>query len=134
MENKNDVKDEFIILRAKGNSYDTIAKKLKVSKNTLISWSKDLKMEIKNYQNFEADMTLEKFKMSKNSQLVSLGEQLEKVREEINKRDLTDVPTPKLIDIEMKILESINGNEKSHITLSNNDWDTKVDLTTTWDA
>lgn len=134
MENKNDVKDEFIILRAKGNSYDTIAKKLKVSKNTLISWSKDLKIEIKNYQNFEADMTLEKFKMSKNSQLVSLGEQLEKVREEINKRDLTDVPTPKLIDIEMKILESINGNEKSHITLSNNDWDTKMDLTTTWDA
>ena len=134
MENKNDIKDEFIMLRAKGNSYDTIAKKLKVSKNTLISWSKDLKMEIKNYQNFEADMTLEKYKMSKNSQLVSLDEQLEKVREEINKRDLTDIPTPKLIDIEMKILESINGNEKSHITLSNNDWGTMIDMTTTWDA
>lgn len=134
MKSKNDIKDEFITLRAKGNSYDTIAKKLKVSKNTLISWSKVLQLEIKNYQNFEADATLEKYKMSKNNQLVSLGEQLEKVREEINKRDLSEVPTPKLIDIEMKILASINDNDKSHISLSDNDWDMSIDTTTTWDA
>lgn len=134
MENKNELKDEFIVLRAKGNSFNTIAKKLNVSKNTLISWSKDLQMEIKNYQNFEADTTLEKYKMSKNSQLESLGKQLEKVRGEIDKRDLSDVPTSKLVDIELKLLESINNNEKSRISLSDKDWDPAIDMTTTWDV
>ena len=47
MENKNDKKDQFVELRAKSNSYDSIAKKIGVSRGTLINWSHDLQLDIK---------------------------------------------------------------------------------------
>lgn len=46
MEDKTDKQQQFIELRAKGNSFDNIVKKLKVSKGTLISWSKNFDLGI----------------------------------------------------------------------------------------
>ena len=105
-----------------------------MSKGTLINWSHDLQLDIKNYQNMEADALLEKYRMSKNSQLESLGEQLTKIRDEVSKRDLSNVPTDKLVAMEIKLLDSINNNERTHITLGFEGWDTRLDNTTTWDA
>ena len=51
MEDKLEVQNQFVELRAKGNSYDNIAKTLGVSKSTLLSWSKDLSMAIENERN-----------------------------------------------------------------------------------
>jgi transposase len=44
MEDKNVVKQQFVELRSKGNSYDRIASKLNVSKSALIEWSRLLSM------------------------------------------------------------------------------------------
>ena len=135
MENKNDKKDQFVELRAKGNSYDSIAKKIGVSKGTLISWSRDLKLEIQNYHNLEADALMEKYKMTKNSQLESLGAQLSKVREEVSKRDLSDIPTEKLVTMEIKLLETINNSEASSTILSTDDpWESKIESIKSWSA
>lgn len=135
MENKNDKKDQFVELRAKGNSYDSIAKKIGVSKGTLISWSRDLKVEIQNYRNLEADALMEKYKMTKNSQLESLGAQLTKVREEVSKRDLSDIPTEKLVTMEIKLLETINNSEASSTILSADDpWESKIESIKSWSA
>ena len=38
--------EEFIKLRAEGYSFDNIAEKLKISKPTLIKWSKEYEFEI----------------------------------------------------------------------------------------
>lgn len=133
MENKNDKKDQFVELRAKGNSYDSIAKKIGVSKGTLISWSRDLKVEIQNYRNLEADALMEKYKMTKNSQLEALGAQLTKVREEVSKRDLSDIPTEKLVTMEIKLLETINNSEASSTVLSTDDpWESKIESIKSW--
>jgi len=35
------LKEEFLVLRAQGQSFEKIAKQLKVSKQTLINWSRD---------------------------------------------------------------------------------------------
>ena len=135
MENKNDKKDQFVELRAKGNSYDSIAKKIGVSKGTLISWSRDLKVEIQNYRNLEADALMEKYKMTKNSQLESLGAQLTKVREEVSKRNLSDIPTEKLVTMEIKLLETINNSEASSTILSTDDpWESKIESIKSWSA
>ncbi len=44
----NETKNKFIELRAKGFSFAKISKELKTSKQTLVTWSKDLTLEIKN--------------------------------------------------------------------------------------
>ena len=43
----NSIKEKFVLLRAEGLSFDKIAKKIKVSKPTLIEWQKDFRDEIK---------------------------------------------------------------------------------------
>ena len=65
MENKTDKQSLFIELRAKGNSFDRIAKELKVSKATLIGWSKELKQEVDNYTSLKRDAVFKKYKITK---------------------------------------------------------------------
>ena len=108
MINKTDKQQDFIELRAKGNSFDTIAKQLEVSKGTLINWSRDLEDEIQNYSALELDTLKEKYLISKKHQIQSYGEQLATVREELSSRNLSDDKTEKLIEVEIKLLEAIN--------------------------
>lgn len=109
MENKVEVQEQFIELRAKGNSYDRIAEKLGVSKSTLINWSKDLSMEIENERSIAMDAIYEKHKLTKRHRMEMFGTQLNKIRQELEKRDLADVPTYKLLIIQMKLLDAINN-------------------------
>lgn len=109
MEDKTDKQQQFIELRAKGNSFDNIAKKLKVSKGTLISWSKNFDLEIKNQTSVEMDSLRNKLALTKKHQLESYGEQLSNIRNELSKRDLSDIKTEKLIEVEIKLLEAVNN-------------------------
>ena len=110
MEDKLEVQNQFVELRAKGNSYDNIAKTLGVSKSTLISWSKDLSMAIDNERNVAMDAIYEKHKLAKQHQMEMLGIQLSKVREELEKRDLAEVSTDKLVSMQLKLLDAVNSN------------------------
>lgn len=110
MEDKLEIQNQFVELRAKGNSYDNIAKTLGVSKSTLISWSKDLSMAIDNERNVAMDAIYEKHKLAKQHQMEMLGIQLSKVREELEKRDLAEVSTDKLVSMQLKLLDAVNSN------------------------
>lgn len=109
MEDKTDKQQQFIELRAKGNSFDNIAKKLNVSKGTLINWSKNFDLEIKNQTSVEMDSLRDKLALTKKHQLESYGEQLSNIRNELSKRDLSDIKTEKLIEVEIKLLEAVNA-------------------------
>ena len=109
MEDKLEVQDQFVELRAKGNSYDRIAKTLGVSKATLLKWSQDLSLEINNERNVAMDAIYEKHKLAKQHQMEMLGIQLGKVRKELEKRDLSEVSTDKLVTMQLKLLDAINS-------------------------
>ena len=117
MEDKTDKKQAFIRLRAKGNSLDRIAKKLGVSKRTLISWSKEFEKEISTCTSLEMDALLNEHKMTRLGQMESLGIQLTKIHEELKRRDFSSVPTHKLIELELKILEFANKDEATKIVV-----------------
>ena len=108
MEDKLEVQDQFVELRAKGNSYDRIAKTLGVIKATLLKWSQDLSLKINNERSVAMDAIYEKHKLAKQHQMEMLGVQLGKVREELDKRDLSEVSTDKLVAIQLKLLDAIN--------------------------
>jgi len=121
MEDKNETKDQFVELRAKGNSYDKIAKTLGVSKSTLLNWSKDLSMAIDNERNVAMDAIYDKHRLAKQHQMEMLGIQLNGVRIELEKRDLSEVPTDKLLSMEMKLLDAINSNGVGVVFRAEND-------------
>jgi transcriptional regulator with XRE-family HTH domain len=97
-----DTKQRFIELRAKGWSFDKIAKELGKAKQTLIDWSKDLQDEIANLRALELEAIYESYYLLKENRLETFGGLLNKIKEEVLSRDLTDVPTDKLLDLFLK--------------------------------
>ena len=99
---KAEVKAQFVELRAKGYSYARIAKRLRVSKGTLANWSQELEAEIASYKAMELEALLEEFFVLKEGRIRILGEQVKALRAELKKRDFSDVPTDKLLDLLLK--------------------------------
>ena len=101
------VKERFIELRAQGYSFDKIAKELGKAKQTLIDWSRELQEEIANRKALELEALYERFYLLKEHRLKSFGETLSKLQKEIEGRNLSDVPTDKLLDLQLKYLAFI---------------------------
>ena len=97
-----DLKERFIELRAKGWSFDKIAKELGKAKQTLIDWSKELQEEIANVKASELEVLYEKYYLLKEARLQTFGEMITKIKKEVEGRDLSDVPTDKLLDLLLK--------------------------------
>ena len=95
-------KERFIELRAKGWSFDKIAKELGKAKQTLIDWSKELKDEVANRKALELEALYETYYLLKENRLQTFGGLLNKIKDEVLSRDLSDVPTDKLLDLFLK--------------------------------
>lgn len=99
MANTVKTKQQFIELRANNESLAKIAKKLKVSKTTLIAWSKEHELDIQNLRAVSYEALHERYKVGQQHRLEMWSEQLEAVRTELKTRGLGDVPTAKLIEL-----------------------------------
>ena len=95
-------KERFIELRAKGWSFDKIAKETGKAKQTLIDWSKELQDEIANRKALELEALYESYYLLKENRLQTFGAMLYKIKKEVESRDLSDVPTDKLLDLFLK--------------------------------
>lgn len=100
-------KEKFIELRAKGWTFDKIAKELHRRKATLIDWSKELESEIANRKAIELEVLYEKHYLLKEQRIEKLGNLLNKIINEIDNRNLKDIPTDKLFDLLLKYNKEI---------------------------
>lgn len=107
-------RQKFIELRAENVSFDKIAKQLKVSKSTLITWSKIYELDIQNLRAITHDALNEQYKVGQQHRLQMWSEQLESVREELKKRGLGDIPTPKLLELLDTLSEKLKS-EAYHV-------------------
>ena len=108
---------DFIALRAAGLSYKKIANQLKVSKPTLIKWSRELSNEIKNAKTLEIESIREQYLLNREHRLKILGSQLNLLTKEIHERDLSEVPTWRLFDMQRKVIGQIaKGDEDIEFT------------------
>lgn len=102
-----DVKQRFIIMRAQGWSFDKIAKELGKAKQTLIDWSKELQEEIANHKAMELETLYETYYLFKEARLKQFGGIVNKLTKELQNRDLSDVPTDKLLDLYLKYSDKV---------------------------
>lgn len=98
-------KQSFIEQRARGLSFDRISKDLHISKATLISWSKELALEIKNRRELEREALLEQVSLTHEARIQFIGELMAKIRQEFLSRNLTNVPSERLFEMTLKALE-----------------------------
>lgn len=104
---KNEVKAQFIEMRAKGLSIRATAKKLKLSPQTLSNWQAELEEEIARLKAVELESLYEQYHLLKEHRLQLLGNQLQSIKDELSKRDLSEVSTDKLLDIQLRYLDDI---------------------------
>jgi hypothetical protein len=103
-----ETKEKFVELRAKGLSFDRIAAELETSKQTLINWAKEFENEISNLKKVELEALQEKYYMLKSQRIELFGEKLKAIKGELDKRNLSDIPTDKLFDLFMKCFHQLN--------------------------
>lgn len=103
----NEKKEKFIQLRAKGYSFDKIAKKLQMSKQTLIDWNKELEEEISNFKAMELELLYEKYYLTREQRLQTFGQMLSRLKDEIDIRNLSEIPTDKLLELFLKYNDKV---------------------------
>lgn len=107
------LKDKFVELRAEGKSFVSISEELKVSKPTLIGWSKDLRHEISNLRQIQLEAIREKYRIGKEKRAERLSNHLVKIENEFEKRNLETVPTHKLFELMLKIFHEIEFEDET---------------------
>ena len=103
-----DIKERFIELRAKGYSFDKIAKELGKAKQTLIDWSKELQDEIANVKALELEALYEKYFLLKESKITNYGTILSKITTELKQRDFSKVNTGQLLELYLLYFEKLS--------------------------
>lgn len=108
---KYEQKKRFLELRARGLSYDKIARELKVSKQTLINWGKELGPVLDNVLRIEYETLEKEALMVRQMRLRFFKEQMLVIAEELMNRDMREVPTHKLNDMFLKYYKIIKEEE-----------------------
>lgn len=97
-----DTENRIIELRARGKSYSTIASELKIGKQTALDVCKKYKEQIATLQALELEQLYEEQRITSTERITAIASLMHRVREEIDSRDLSQVPTEKLIDLYLK--------------------------------
>lgn len=107
--------EQFIELRIEGKSFDDIAKDLKTSKNTLLDWNKqfEVRATISEQKSLKINALVKQFEFDRENKLRANLEFTQKLHKELSNRDLTQIPTSKLLDMliiqENRVKDSISN-------------------------
>lgn len=104
-EGKLDQKKKFVELRAKGFSIRKIARKLRHSPQTCLNWQAELEDEIARLKAIELEALYEKYHLLKEHRIELLGSQIEAIRRELKNRDLGELSTEKLLDLQLRYID-----------------------------
>ena len=107
----------FIFLRSQGWSFNRIAVEINISKPTLIKWSRQHQFEIANLRATETEGLAERVFRQRHERWEVLARQLKRIEEEIEKRDLEEIPASRLHGIAAALRAEINR-ETGHVHFS----------------
>jgi transposase-like protein len=104
---KQEVKTQFIEMRAKGHSIRSIARQFNLSPTTLVNWQSEFDAEIARLKSIELECLYEQYHLLKEHRVTALGEQLNTIKTALTGRNLSDVATEKLLDLQLRYMDEI---------------------------
>lgn len=104
---RSELQTRFVELRAKGYSYARIADQLHVSKGTMTAWSRELEGDIATLKALELESLQEEYYLLKEGRIRLLGGLLRRLMVEAESRDLSDVPTDKVLDLILRTYKEL---------------------------
>lgn len=99
---------KFIELRAEGLSFDEIAKKVNISKPTLIKWSKELKDKIDEVTQIIEEQFLAEQRIKNIARAQIISEELDRAYNALSNTDYEDMKKKDLISIIKMLEEKLN--------------------------
>ena len=93
---KADQEARWKLLKAQGKPFEQIARETKADLQTVLKWAGNNTNEIRTIDAVHLEALKETYPVFKAQRLAVLGEQINRLREELLKRDLADVPTTDL--------------------------------------
>ena len=102
-----ELKQEYIRLRAEGRSYSHIAGTLRISKSTCSAWEQELGVEIAKLRQSELESLYETYGMKKEARIKKLGDTLDRVEDALDAVDLKAIAPEKLLDFKLRYTEAL---------------------------
>lgn len=100
-------KDKYILMRAEGKSYSTIAKALGIGKGTCAAWEKELQEEIASRKAEQLEALYDTYFMTRKARIEKIGETLKKIDGSLSNVSLDDLPPDKLLDYKLKYQQAL---------------------------
>jgi len=82
-------------LRAKGNSFEKIAKEIKVSKPTLLKWDKEFRKQVIELKFLHFESLAEQYSLMKKQRIEDLGELYQKLKRELQRNNEAETDAEK---------------------------------------
>lgn len=102
-----EMKLEFIRLRADGQSYDKIAEALHISKATCTAWERELKSNITSLQQKRLNELYDAYGMAKEARIRRIGDTLRRLDDALMSADLTMMAPEKLLDFKLRYTQAL---------------------------
>ena len=112
MEAKLDKQQKFIALRAEGKSFDAIAKSVKVSKLTLLKWSKEFKGQVEELTRIYEEQFVAEERIKRINRAKTISDELDEAYSVLSKTDYKNMNKKDLISMIEKLelkLEKVTG-------------------------
>lgn len=103
----NEMKRQFVEMRAEGKSYDVIAKELNISKSTCCSWERELESQISDLKREEMAELYQAYHMTKEARIRKLGDTLAQIDAALAVADLSEADPVRLLDFKLKYTEAL---------------------------
>ena len=110
-----ETKHRFVELRGLGKSQRAVADELGIGLQTAVRWERDLKEQIENLRAIELEKLREDYWLTEQDRIKCFGGRLQQIRDQLNKRDLSDVETPKLLDMELKLDAALSKRRRRNL-------------------
>lgn len=104
-----EVKLEYVRLRAEGKSFRTIAKTLHISTSTCSEWEEELKDQIAALKKEQLDELYETYLMGKAARIRRLGDTLRGIEAALAQAELESMAPEKLLDYKLKYSEALKS-------------------------
>jgi len=102
---------EFIRMRSEGLDFKQISEELNQNIQTLINWNEELKEEIGNLKSVKLEILYKNNYIQKDSRIELFGGLLKRIKEELDKRDFSEVKTDKLLQLFLKYHDYLNEDD-----------------------
>lgn len=100
---------QIVELRAAGKSIAKIAETVGVAKQTVVDVCKDMQEEVAALHAIQLEALYEEQKISSEERIRNLSNVLAKIKDELENRNLTEVPTEKLVELYLKTTSTLEG-------------------------